>query len=229
MAIATTPRPAATLAASVTVAATERPRRRRRTPEQAAAEILRAAEAVLSERSYHEATVTAVMARTTLSRKSFYVYFRDIPDVITHLVRPIQKEADDLLVEATREPQQFARISFLGTARIYARHGVMLRALYEASAHSEEARRVWLAYIEPAIGILTHAIRAGIEAGRFTGLDPEPTARALMGMNHRVFFEQLAGRPDADVEAVVAVLLRIWARVLYRKDPEEIGWLPAPG
>jgi AcrR family transcriptional regulator len=52
-------------------------RRRRRAPEDARQEILGAARRLIAERPLHEVTVLAIMARTTLSRKSFYVYFRD--------------------------------------------------------------------------------------------------------------------------------------------------------
>ena len=70
-----------------------RPRRRRR-PEEAEREILEAAEALLRERPSHEVTVMAVMARTTLSRKSFYVYFRDRHELIARLVAPLRAALD---------------------------------------------------------------------------------------------------------------------------------------
>jgi AcrR family transcriptional regulator len=207
------------------------PRRRRRTPEEATREILQATEEILAERPFHQVTVSAVMARTTLSRKSFYVYFRDIPDLVTRLIRPIQDEAEALLAlwtEGGDDPVRQARTALLGTARLYAQHGVMLRALSEAAARDEEARRMWRDLIEPAIKMLADKIGADVAAGRITGLSPEPTARALIGMNQRMFFEQLAGNPDADVEGVVDTLLRIWARALYpgqqaRPRPKVVG------
>ena len=62
------------------------PRRRRRSPESAEREILAAAESFLRERPFHEMTVDEVMARTTLSRPSFYVYFRDRNQLVIRLV-----------------------------------------------------------------------------------------------------------------------------------------------
>lgn len=205
----------------------QRPPRRRRTPAQAAEEILHAAEELFSERTYHEVTVTAIMARTTLSRKSFYVYFRDIPDVLRRLLQPIRREIDALMAAGSSDPAGLMRGTFMGMARVYARHGMMLRALYEAAGHDPQAREVWLDYFEPSVRMITAGIQSGVEAGMITRLEPEPTARALIGLNHRVFFEQLAGNPDADVDAVVALLLRIWARALHLVEPEELGWLPA--
>jgi TetR/AcrR family transcriptional regulator, ethionamide resistance regulator len=58
------------------VGAERKPRRRRR-PEDAEREILEAAARLFRERPLHAVTVDDIMRRTTLSRKSFYVYFRD--------------------------------------------------------------------------------------------------------------------------------------------------------
>jgi EthR-like transcriptional regulator len=107
---------------------------------------------------------------------------------------------------------------------VFVRHGNAIRALYEASQRDGEARALWHDLMSPAWDMLAASIRDGIAAGRITHLDPDATARALIGLNHRTFFEQLAGRPDADVERVVAPLVRIWTRTLYRADPEDLGW-----
>ena len=208
---------------------TAHPKRRRRPREEAEREILEAAAALLRERPLHAVSVSAIMERTTLSRKSFYVYFRDVFEALEALVRPIQVELEDLLAAATHDPAQSARVTFVETARIFARHGVAIRALYEASSRDEDIRRLWSSFLDPAVEMLAASIRAGLATGRITRVDPDATARALLGLNHRTFFEQLAGRPDADVEAVVAPLIRIWTRSLYRIDPEDIGWAPPGG
>src|SRR5918999_3317630 len=74
------------------------PRRRRR-PEEAEREILDAARALLAERPAHEVTVGAIMAATTLSRKAFYVYFRDRFELLTRLVDPLRAERDAIVAE----------------------------------------------------------------------------------------------------------------------------------
>src|SRR4030088_1328211 len=56
-----------------------------------------ARELLLSERPAHELTVAAIMQATTLSRKSFYVCFRDRSDLITALVTPLRAQPDAAL------------------------------------------------------------------------------------------------------------------------------------
>ena len=196
----------------------ERPRRRRRRPDEAEAEILAAAEELLRERPSHEVTVMAVMDRTTLSRKSFYVYFRDRHELIARLVRPLRVELDARIVEVRAAHESLTeqtRAAFLVIARFYIEHGALLRALRESSGHDEDAHRVWREFTEPKIAEAAALIRAETEAGRSQGLDADATARALITMNLGCFFDQLIGNPSPDPESLVDLLVGIWARTVY--------------
>jgi TetR/AcrR family transcriptional regulator, ethionamide resistance regulator len=196
----------------------ERPRRRRRRPEEARQEILDAAAALLRERPSDEVTVMAIMERTTLSRKSFYVYFRDRHDAIARLVAPLREELDARSVAArAAHPtlRGWARTFFLDVARVYMEHGELLRALRESSGHDADAERVWREFTDPPIARFAEFLRQETAAGRSTGLDPEATARALVTMNLGCFFEQLIGRPEADATQLVDTLVEIWTRTVH--------------
>jgi TetR/AcrR family transcriptional regulator, ethionamide resistance regulator len=199
-------------------ATAERPRRRRRRPEETEREILDAAEALLRERPSNEVTVMAVMARTTLSRKSFYVYFRDRHELIARLVAPLREELDTRMAEARAAQDNVrdqARAVFLEVARIYVEHGELLRALRESSGQDEDAERVWREFTDPPIMELAALIRAETEAGRSEGLDADATARALVTMNLGCFFEQLIASPGTDAEKLVETLVEVWTRTIY--------------
>jgi AcrR family transcriptional regulator len=192
-----------------------RPPRRRRRPEEARAEILGAARAQLEMRPAHEVTVSAVMEQTELTRKAFYVYFRDRLDLLMQLVDPLRAERD-AIVETLLEredPAQGGYEALLALARLYADHGLVLRALAEAS--DPDARRAWHAFLEPVVAAHAEWIRRETVAGRVSGLDPEPAARALIGMNLQYFFDTLVGVQDPDVDAAAATLLVLWTRALF--------------
>ena len=198
--------------------ATERPRRRRRRPEEAEGEILAAADALLRERPSHEVTVMAIMERTTLSRKSFYVYFLDRHELIARLVEPLREEIDTLASEARAthsDPRDQARALFLGVARVYTQHGQLLRALRESSGRDADAARAWRDFTDPPIAATAAVIRAQLKAGRARDLDANRTARALITMNLGCFFEQLIGNPRARPEPLVETLVEIWMRTIY--------------
>ena len=200
------------------VARAEKPPRRRRRPEEAEREILEAAAGLLRERPSHEVNVMAVMERTTLSRKSFYVYFRDRHDLIARLVAPLRGEIDSRIATALTEiehPRDLARVVFSTVAEVYMENGPLLRALRESSGHDADAERVWREFTEPPIAGAVAYIRAEMDAGRSRGLDPEATARALITMNLGCFFEQLIGRPEADAGRLVDTLVEVWWRVIY--------------
>jgi AcrR family transcriptional regulator len=197
--------------------ATQAPRRRR-APEEARGEILDAAEGVIRERPLDALTVTAVMARTTLTRNAFYVYFRDVYDLVARLVDRLRREADTTmaeLIEGDGDPLVQGRRALLAAARLYHEHGELLRALATAADRDPSAARAWAEFIEPSHTAMTARIRADMRRGRISGIDPEPTVRALVAMNRACFFQELVGKPDADVERLVDTLHAIWIRTLY--------------
>jgi AcrR family transcriptional regulator len=190
-------------------------RRRRRRPEEAEAEILEAAEQLLRELPSHAVTVAEIMARTSLSRKSFYVYFRDRHDLITRLVRPLRAELDTVMDEWSKSSPAEGGKTLLAIARVYMREGPLLRALVEASRLDPDARRAWREFTDPPIAMVAERIREDIARGLIRPLDAEATAHALVGMNLYAFFDQLVDEPDADPKPLVHALHEIWMRTLY--------------
>jgi AcrR family transcriptional regulator len=197
-------------------------KRRRRRPEEARREILDAAEALLAERPAAEVTIQAIMAATTLSRKSFYVYFRDRAELFATLLMPLRADADAALarwrsaigsVEAGREALRSAAI-------LYQQHGPLLRALALAAAHDPEIARVWHGAIDQVVTVAEEQIETGNRTGRHPPLEVEPTARALVTMNVHYLLDQLAGNPDADAAATVRTLATIWERTIYLRAPD---------
>jgi AcrR family transcriptional regulator len=200
-------------------AATAAPARRRRAPAEAEREILDAAEPLLRELPLSEVTVSRLMAATTLSRNSFYVYFRDRYELLARLVERLRTDADATMDAFAADPESAApetgRAALAAAARLYAEHGELLRTLAEAAAHDDSAARAWAEFVEPSHAAVTKRVRDEMRRGRIQGIDPEPTVRALVAMNRACFFQELVGKPDADVDRLVDVLYEIWTRALY--------------
>ncbi|MQA06012.1 MAG: TetR family transcriptional regulator [Streptosporangiales bacterium] len=193
--------------------------RRRRRPEVAEQEILDAATLLFSRHVSHEVSVSEVMRHTTLSRKSFYVYFKDRHDLLTRLVEPIRAESD-AMVEMLRDtrrgdPAAAGRACLRAHARLYLDHGPLLRALASASAQDHDAKAAWDTFVDPVVAALTELIQEETSEGRSRGLDPEPTARALVGMNIQYFLDQIVDKHHTDIDALADVLLTVWVRTLY--------------
>jgi AcrR family transcriptional regulator len=191
--------------------------RRRRSPDEAEREILDAAESLVRELPLSEVNVARIMAATTLSRNSFYVYFRDRFDLLARLVARLRHQADQTMAAYASDAasRDAAREALRAAAQLYRDHGELLRALHESAVHDESAARAWAEFAAPTETLMAERVRAEMALGRIEGIDPEPTVRALVAMNRACFLDQLVGRPDADLDRLVDVLHRIWTRALY--------------
>ena len=198
--------------------------RRRRSPAEARREILEAAEGLLREEPFHRLTVDALMRRTTLSRKSFYVYFPDRFALLVALFEPLGERfavAHAMFTEgASEDLVAEGRVALEGVARLFMQGGWLLRALADARDYDADARRLWDEIHEPLYEVFADKIAAEIEARRMQPLDARLTARALLTMDIRMFLDALADDPAADLVALVDGLLVIWSRTLLLSDPD---------
>jgi TetR/AcrR family transcriptional regulator, ethionamide resistance regulator len=198
-----------------------KPRRIRRLPHDARREILDAAEVLLAERSFRELSVDDLMARTGMTRSSFYHYFRSVDEMAIALMRRVQGEMMEaaspwLRVDYERDPAEGIEQGIGATAEVFARHGLVLSAIHEASFHHETVRSEWRdGILEDWIGAVAAQLRAQGERGLTRVQDPEEIARALLLMNTGVFVERLGKRPPDPPQAVADTLAEIWIGALY--------------
>jgi TetR/AcrR family transcriptional regulator, ethionamide resistance regulator len=204
---------------AVSIGTTPAGRRRRRSPESAEREILEAAESFLAERPFRDLSVDEVMARTTLSRPSFYVYFRDRNHLLGRLVDGIGRE----LFEGANiwlEGGGGVHASLGAVATVYARHGLVLGAIADAAGHDPDAEATYRGLIERFVEATAARIAQDIEAGLIAPLDATEAARALVWMSERYLKETLGRLPQAPVATVTRTLPEIWNRTLYGSGRE---------
>ncbi|MEU2257838.1 helix-turn-helix domain-containing protein [Nocardia xishanensis] len=190
-------------------------KRRRRTAHEARAEILAAAGALLREQPSDAVTVSAIMSRTTLSRKSFYVYFPDRVALLRELLAPLRAETDAAIARwrTATDSRPAARAALESAARMYQRDGAVLRTLAEASRRDAEAAGLWREFLEPLEQAAAEAIsRADLR------LPHESIARALVAMNVHYLLDEVVGAEPEVLDAAVGTLAAIWERTLYPHD-----------
>lgn len=168
---------------------------------------------MLAEQPAHAVSVSAIMDRTTLSRKSFYVYFRDRAELIGALVRPLRVEADAALAQwrQAEDPVAAGREALLSAAHTYRRHGAILRAVFWSSGDDPEVAAARSALIDPVIDVA----EAIIDGANSNFGDPRGTATALVTMNVHRLLTLTPDASDAEVDALVDTLATIWERALY--------------
>ena len=190
--------------------------RRRRTPQDARQEILDAARELIAERPFHEVTVLAIMERTTLSRKSFYVYFRDHSELIIALVRPLRAQADASLAQwaEAADPVRAGRAALRAAAGFYRQHGTIMRALFWASADDPDLAAARRDLTEPVIDAAVRAIGGHPDPQRLRA-----TVRALVTMNQHSMLALPPDATDADLDQLTDTLAAIWERAILPALP----------
>jgi AcrR family transcriptional regulator len=193
-------------------------RRRRRTPEEAEAEIVTAAEALLRERPFRELTVDEVMRRTDLSRPSFYVYFRDRHHLVLKVVERIGSDLfqlADTWYKGGKDGPSEIRAAMDGIAHAWADHGPVLRALSDAAREDPGVQEVYDGLIKSFVDASVAQITREQEAGKALPLDVEQSTKALMWMSERYLLECLAEPDGMDPEVVADTIATIWIRTIY--------------
>ncbi len=167
------------------------------------------------------------MAGTTLSRKSFYVYFSDRYELLERLFQELRArldEANRLFLE-NQDVLNAGRAAFAAVAEIAKKEGAPMRALFEASAHDPRAARLWRRFNDPVAAAFAAKIRAEIDAGRAEPMQEiDGIARVLVGMNLFALFDQVVNNPKANIQTILDNLFEVWTRTLtLRPVPSREG------
>lgn len=204
------------------VARAQQPAYRRRRPQDAHREILEAAEQLLRARPYRDVSVDDVMAATSLSRPSFYQYFRDLPDLVMQIVDHLREEFAEVAaiwLQGTGDPANDSLRTIQGVVRIYQRQGPVMRALADAATHDQQIESAYRGLIVGFVEATAARIRKDMAAGRVQSLDPEQTATALIWMSERYLAETMGRGEPVEPSMIVNTLRQIWMRSLYLRIP----------
>lgn len=203
-------------------AAQGRARRIRRLPADAREEILRAARAIVEEDGHAGFTIDGVMARTGMTRSSFYHYFRNIDDLTGGVFEPVESKmvaAVDpwLSPEATVDPESVIRRSLREVVDVVERHRALVAALDAATSQ----HAVWAEWRTRVVGRFVDKtadyVRSLVDAGTSTVADPEAVARALILMNNAALADWARNREVEPPERLAETLTTIWTRALLAR------------
>lgn len=192
--------------------------RKRRRPEEAAREILDAAEKFLRTRPFRDLQVWNLMDQTGLTRSAFYHYFVDRHELVVRLTERLARELapmNEVWFEGGGDPLVNLRLGYEGVGEFWAQHGPVLRALADAATHDRKVEKAYRAFVDHFARRTAERIRRDIAAGLIRELDADETARALILMSERYLSEHLGSRGARDWRPVVATLVTIWQRALY--------------
>jgi TetR/AcrR family transcriptional regulator, ethionamide resistance regulator len=182
------------------------------------AAVLEATEDLLAGgRSYADLTIEDIARGAGISRTAFYFYFRDKRELLMRLTEEV---ADVLYAEADawwsggedgREDLERALVIVIA---LYREHGVLLRAVVEASAYDEAVAGFWRALVGRFVEASRRRIEEEQARGAMTGVAAEATAFALTWMTERACYQRLAQGGDL-TDDFQSGLAHIWVAALY--------------
>jgi AcrR family transcriptional regulator len=189
-------------------------------------ELLDQATLLFAAKGYEATSLQDIANAVGVSRPALYHYVKSKDDLLGMLVEQVSQSLAEVLAElgqrADLSPTQKLRELTSLLVRQRAQHPAQFRTLDRAetvlpepanSQHVEAKRRVLREF--------TAIIDSGVAAGEFFPIDSRTAALSLLGMCNWVAWWV---KPDADIDAIVAVQSEFAERMLSRvKDGEPAG------
>ena len=158
------------------------------------------------------------MADTANSRSAFYQYFEDLHHLMETLLAAFDRaltETSNPWISGEGERVGALRESQRGMLQVGMVHGPVLRAIAEAAPHDERLERAFSSLLAEWDDAVADRIEADQRAGLVPPIDARSLARALNRLDVAMLIDSFGHRPQADLEAVLDTLHRIWSSALY--------------
>lgn len=189
---------------------------RRRDPAAARSEIIQAARLQLAE-APEQINVSAIMARTDLARKTFYVHFSGIPELVTELVTPLRTELDARMAAwLASDDDQHGVTALEQAADMFVANRDLLSALWW-SGLGEDAARLRRDLVAPIATVGSELIRR--RRPDLSADQAEALGHALAVMNVQELLH--VATTHVDRAQVLTAVATVWSAVLLTDLPSE--------
>ena len=185
--------------------------------------VLGATEELLSEgSSYADLKIEQIATRAGISRTAFYFYFRDKRELLMRLSEDVSellyREADAWWSGDGDGPTELARALEV-VVGLYDSHGVLLRAVVEASAYDEVVAGFWRAIVGRFVEATERRLESEQAAGHVGEMPLAETAFALCWMTERACYQRLVAGSDPTDPPFLAGIVRVWVGAIYGRPP----------
>ena len=183
------------------------------------ASILNAALDFLWSHPFREMTIASLMAETDVGRSAFYLHFKDLQEVMEHLLEMLRAEIFDFagpwFTNTTDDSSFVLRETLSGVVRVCHERGPLLRAITDAATTDERLEIIWNQFLEEFDIAVTARIEADQARGLIADFDAQPVAFSLNRLNTYTVLQAFGQHPRQDPEPVRKALARIWISTLY--------------
>ncbi len=191
--------------------------------EEIEANVLAATESLLAGgETYADLKVEQIATAAGISRPAFYFYFRDNRELLMPLTEGV---ADDLYAEADAwwsgdgEGAAELRRALGQVIALYRSHGLLLRAVVEASAYDQPVADVWRALMGGFALATRDRMERELRLGVVGPMPAREIAFSLCWMTERACYQRIVAGEDLDSPDFVEALVRTWAGAVYGRVP----------
>jgi AcrR family transcriptional regulator len=183
-------------------------------------EILMATAGLLANAQFADLTVSDILSAAGISRGTFYFYFDSKHDVLAELVRRAVAQGHDAASPWLANPTDKVAALRRGTtagAQLWKANAPILRAIVENWRTDPRLTALWLEQMQTFTDAAVAQISADPEAvERLAGVNVIALASALTWLSERVYYLAATNTPPFDdQDAVVDILVHVWASALY--------------
>jgi AcrR family transcriptional regulator len=153
------------------------------------------------------------MAGTAMTRKTFYVHFADLGDLIVRLVTPFRAELDDAIAAWIASPDPIASggRALDTAARLYLEHGALLRAVWRTADNDPTVDLARRELMEP---LITAGARLLTSRRGLSVVEARAIAQVLATMNVHALLELRPDVPSEELESTTAAIRAVWHAVV---------------
>lgn len=193
------------------------PRRNGHAPIPAA--VCAAAAELLAEQPLQKLTVSGILARSGVSKTSFYYHFASKEAVVAALVEQIAQELDERIATLPRDrfgAEAPIRGALTQSFELWEEHRTVLLVVQAAARGSSRLTAMWQALVEERyVRPFAERTRSAQAAGQVAaGCDPLALARALVWMTEQALYAHVAGLDRTAPSVAVDALSHVWATSL---------------
>lgn len=148
--------------------------------------LLEAAERVIAELGYHEASVVKIADAAGTGQGTFYLYFSSKQQIFDELVEDLNSRVRHAMAEASGAGSTRAeaeRLGFEAFFRFTSQHPALYRVIRQAEFVSPGALRL---HYERIVEGYAAGLAAAMDEGEVAAADPHVVAWALMGVGEMI-------------------------------------------
>jgi AcrR family transcriptional regulator len=189
--------------------------------ERTRAAILNSALNFIWSHPFREMTVNSLMVSTGAGRSAFYVYFKDLHELMETLLLMLQDEIFDAAkpwIAGIGDPVALMHEAITGLVQIAYERGPIYRAFTDAAATDEHSEKAWKKFLNGFDDAASVRIEADQEQGLIPNFEARPVAIALNRLDTYTLIEAFGQHPRRDPEPVREALVQIWVSTLYGSE-----------